>query len=68
MFVKILTSLNAFDKKWLSVFFYWSEFTKFAFCQNFPAGFARQEALNKDNTVWLDGATPANTYNLVLKN
>ncbi len=27
----------------------------------FPAGFAGQGALNKDPSVWLDGAWPANT-------
>jgi len=31
---------------------------------NFLAGFASQGVLNKDPTVWLDGAKPANTQHL----
>ncbi len=27
----------------------------------FPAGFASQGVLNKDHTVWINGAKPANT-------
>ncbi len=31
------------------------------FCLNYPASFASQQVLNKDPTVWLDGARPDST-------
>ncbi len=42
-------------------FLLWSEFVVFTFCHFFPASFASERLLNKDPTVWLDGARPATT-------
>jgi hypothetical protein len=54
------TEMYLIKSSWV-YFFHWSEFAEVTFCQNFPVGFAGQDMLNKDSTVWLDRARPANT-------
>jgi hypothetical protein len=53
-FIEFMPLPNAFNQKYLSTFFHWSEFAKLAFCLFFLAGFASHGVLCVDPTVWME--------------
>ncbi len=57
---KFLALPNAFVEKYFYLIFSLKRIHRTHFCQFFMAGFARQGVLDKDHTVWLNGARPSN--------